>query len=302
MKGWAVVVAFAVLGGAAVAQNAPAPRPDLPPADEHRPAPKPKSAADAEPPPQSPPAAPPETKPQEPALRFPVQPDASPSPQPALKYPDQPAAPAPQDATQPEASVGPPVHETLREDDFTYSACLLGLSQLGAVYTQEAAITDPDQRDCGIDRPIMLQEPLPGIAINGGAMMRCETAWHLAHWLRDFVRPASAMLPGQPQLAGIEPGSTYQCRPTVGDKGVNLSEHAFGNAFDVAAFTFRDGSRLTIEPRKDSGDMAEAFQTAIRGAACLHFTTVLGPGANAAHDDHLHLDIKARDSGWRLCQ
>lgn len=134
--------------------------------------------------------------------------------------------------------------------------------------------------------------------------MRCETAWHLAHWLKDFVRPASALLPGQPGLTGIEPGSTYQCRPTVGngDSGGKLSEHAFGNAFDVAALRFRDGSRVEIAPRQDSGDMVEAFQRAIRGAACLHFTTVLGPGANAAHDNHLHLDIKARKHGWRLCQ
>ena len=84
--------------------------------------------------------------------------------------------------------------------------------------------------------------------------------------------------------------------------GTGLSEHAFGNAFDIAAFRFDDGSRFAVEPRADKGDLAEAFQRAVRGAACLYFTTVLGPGANAAHDNHLHLDIKARRGGWRLCQ
>lgn len=194
------------------------------------------------------------------------------------------------------------MRETLREDDFHYSACLLDLSLMGADYSEVAPITEADAPDCGIARPILLRAPLPGIEIPGGAQMRCETAWHLAHWLRDFVLPASALLPGQSRIVAVEPGSTYQCRQTIGNGGGKLSEHAFGNAFDVAGFRFQDGSRLEIAPRQDSGDMTEAFQRAITGAACLHFTTVLSPGSNAAHENHLHLDIKARKSGWRLCQ
>jgi hypothetical protein len=219
--------------------------------------------------------------------------------------PEQPAGAA-AEAGQPDPAPAepaePPVHAALRESDFDYSACLLELTLLGAQYQTQAPIADPDQRDCGIDRPVLLQAPLPGIEITGAAPMRCDTARHLAHWLRDFARPASALLPGQPRLVALEPGSTYQCRATVGNGGGKLSEHAFGNAFDIAAFRFDDGSRITIMPRKDGGDLQEAFQRAVRGAACLHFTTVLGPGANAAHDDHLHLDIKARRGGWRLCQ
>ena len=267
--------------GAASAQDAGPPAPRL--MQPERPDLRPEQEAA----PQEPPAA---------EAALPAPPPGL-STTPPLGYsPPDPAEPAPQ---QP---LAPPIHQTLREDDFTFSACLLELSLLGADYSVEAPLTDPEHRDCGIDRPIMLRAPLPGVQINGGALMRCETAWHLAHWLRDSVRPALSMLPGQPRLSGIQTGSTYQCRVTVGDKGENLSEHAFGNAFDVSALTFSDGSQFVIEPRDGKGDMAEAVQAAIRGAACLHFTTVLGPGANAAHDDHLHLDIKARDSGWRLCQ
>lgn len=223
---------------------------------------------------------------------------------PPSALPVAPPKAAPKEAAAPDRVVpsGPPMHQTLREDDFAYSACLLDLAILGAQFSQDAPVRDPQQRDCGIDRPITLHAPLPGIEIPGGAVMRCQTAWHLAHWLRDFVRPATALLPGQPRLVAVEPGSTYQCRATVGNAAENLSEHAFGNAFDLAAFRFADGSRIAIAPRKDEGDLTEAFQQAVRGAACLHFTTVLGPGSNAAHDDHLHLDIKARKSGWRLCQ
>ncbi|MFO1164879.1 MAG: extensin family protein [Paracoccus sp. (in: a-proteobacteria)] len=196
----------------------------------------------------------------------------------------------------------PPIPEMLRESDFDHAACLLELTLLGADFDEIAPVADPADPDCGIARPILLRRPLPGIEIDGGARMRCDTARHLAHWLRDFVRPAASMLPGQPRLTALEPGSTYQCRATIGDRGEKMSEHAFGNAFDIAAFRFDDGTRVGIEPRQDSGDLFEAFQRAARASACLHFTTVLGPGANAAHDDHLHLDIKARKGGWRLCQ
>ncbi|RDD71927.1 extensin family protein [Paracoccus versutus] len=275
-----LVAMAALLTAPASAQDAPAPRPDHPAAD--RPAPRPEA----------------ETEPQ-------AEAEAKAAPEPPAEAAPDPETPEKAEAEPPPAApvpTGPPVHATLRESDFDHSACLLELTLLGADYSEAPPILDPDQRDCGIDRPVLLRQPLPGIEIPGGAPMRCDLARHLAHWLRDFVRPAAALLPGQPRLVALEPGSTYQCRATVGTAGENLSEHAFGNAFDIAAFRFDDGSRIEIGPRQDNGDLQEAFQRAARGTACLHFTTVLGPGANAAHDDHLHLDIKARRGGFRLCQ
>ncbi|WP_028713236.1 MULTISPECIES: extensin family protein [unclassified Paracoccus (in: a-proteobacteria)] len=266
-----LTVLLTALPGQAPAEEAPVPRPGRP--AEDRPAPRPDH----------------EAAPAEPATT------AEPAPRPQ-------EPPAEDEQSERAGPPAPPIRATLRESDFAYSACLLELTLLGADFSEAPPILDPEQRDCGIDRPILLRQPLPGIEIPGGAPMRCDTARHLAHWLRDFVRPAAAMLPGQPRLVALEPGSTYQCRPTVGNAGETLSEHAFGNAFDIAAFRFEDGTRLAVEPRQDSGDLQEAFQRAVRGTACLHFTTVLGPGANAAHDNHLHLDIKARRGGFRLCQ
>lgn len=279
MSGLSRTLILALVPLIAMAQEAPPPErsPDVPrssvPAPDDRPPPRP--------------AAPPEPAPAQPTAIDEQTPDA-------------PTGPTP--SPEPASRNTPPVHETLRENDFAYSACLLELTLLGADYSEEPAITDAQHRDCGIDRPITLRAPLPGIQIAGGAVMRCDTARHLAHWLRDFVRPAASLLPGQPRLVAIEPGSTYQCRATIGTEGTNLSEHAFGNAFDIAAFGFDDGTRIEIMPREGKGDMVEAFQHAVRNTACLHFSTVLGPGANAAHADHLHLDIKARNGGWRLCQ
>lgn len=212
--------------------------------------------------------------------------------------PEEPAAPEP-----PEEPKGPPIRETLRESDFDYSACLLALHDLGSTYEELPAISPPDQRDCGIARPVRVTEILPGVTLQGGAEMRCDTARSLGFWMRDFVRPAAARLPGAPRLSGVQLGTTYDCRGRVGDAAdAKLSEHAFGNAIDISAFTFADGPTLPVEPRQDSGDLVESFQRAVRGAACLEFTTVLGPGANESHNDHLHLDLAARKGGWRLCQ
>ncbi|WP_294927222.1 extensin family protein [uncultured Paracoccus sp.] len=215
--------------------------------------------------------------------------------------PDDGAEVTPPDTETPPEPAGPPAWQALRESDFDHAACLLTLYGLGVEYHQIDPITDDGQRDCGIARPIAVTQILPGVAIPGEAPMRCQTARQLALWLRDSVRPASRHLPGAPRLTGIEPGSTYQCRQTVGNGGGNMSEHALGNAFDVMALQFGD-ERLPIQPREGDGDMVEAFQAAIRASACLYFTTVLGPGSDDAHDDHLHLDIKARSSGYRLCQ
>lgn len=196
-----------------------------------------------------------------------------------------------------------PVPEQLRESDFDDAACRLGLRLMGVEYQQSAPITDPAQRDCGIARPVVVTAILPGIALDTPAPMRCETARQLARWTGEIVLPAAAHLPGAPRPIRLEMGSTYHCRGVVGGTSAEkLSEHALGNAIDIAAFGFDDGARLPITPPGDRGDMAVAFQNAVQASACLFFTTVLGPGSNAAHDDHLHLDIKARRGGFRLCQ
>ena len=199
----------------------------------------------------------------------------------------------------PAAVAAPPA-----ESDFDHSACLLALSILGAGYETVEPVAEAGNSGCGIARPVRIIEALPGIAVEGGAVMRCATARALALWLRDEVLPAAAALPGAPRLSGLVPGSTYQCRGRVGDGTgpAKLSEHALGNAIDIAAFRFADAPELKVQPLKEGGDAGLAFMKAVQAGACLRFTTVLGPGSNAAHDDHLHLDLARRRGGWRLCQ
>lgn len=208
---------------------------------------------------------------------------------------------AEQDAAEP-APAAPPVRETLAESDAAFAACTAALTALGARFAERPALTDPAERDCGTARPVALSEILPGVALRPEAVLRCETALALAEWTKDFVVPAARRLTDRGGLAGIDHGTAYLCRPRNGVAGAPLSEHAFGNAIDVAGFRFARGEALPVTTRTGDGSLEEAFQAAVRKAACLAFTTVLGPGADDAHADHLHLDVKARNGGYRLCQ
>lgn len=198
----------------------------------------------------------------------------------------------------------PPHHAMLRESDADYDACLFTLAFLGTVYEEQPPLTVPENADCGIARPIRVTQVIPGVELDGGAVMRCDTARALGFWTRDFLRPAAAALPGSPRLLGMQTGSTYTCRDRVGtgDSDAKPSEHAYGNAIDIMGFRLSKDQVVAVQPRIGDGDGLEAFQRAARASACLWFSTVLGPGSNAAHDDHLHLDVIRRGSGWRLCE
>lgn len=274
----AAVLALALLGaGPVAAQGRPPSAPESPLTDL-RPPERPEAAAD-EPPLGVPDPAPPAS-------------EAADAPQAAKQVPEAFGPPA------------PPVWFVQAETDSEFAGCRLALALLGTTYRQEPPITEADDWNCGIARPVRVSQILPGVALTGDPVMRCDTARALGFWTRDFLSPAAALMPGAPRLAAIETGPGYACRDRVGTGTVQPrpSEHGNGNAIDVTGFRFDNQETLSVQPREGDGAMAEAFQRAARGTACLLFTTVLGPGSNAAHDDHLHLDLAARNGNWRLCE
>lgn len=194
-----------------------------------------------------------------------------------------------------------PAPERLAESDVEFAACRAALDVYGAAYEIADRIESADA-GCGVVRPLRVTEIVPGVVLRPPARMRCETARALAEWVSGFVVPAATHLPDRRRLTGLDHGSVYVCRRRNNSGSGRLSEHAFGNAVDVMGFRFAGGDGLTVEPREGEGDAEEAFQQAVRAAACLSFTTVIGPGTDAAHADHLHLDVKVRRRGYRLCQ
>ncbi|VVT10467.1 extensin family protein [Rhizobium sp. EC-SD404] len=189
------------------------------------------------------------------------------------------------------------------EDAAALRACRAELRGLGAEFTLLDTIEPEgaEQAGCGVDTPFAVTSILPGIALEPETQMRCATALALAKWVRGEVLPAARALE-LGQLTTLNHGSTYVCRPRNNVEEADISEHALGNAIDIMSFTFESGEAITVSPKEGDGDASEAFQKAVGSGACLHFTTVLGPGSDAYHDDHLHLDIAKRSSDYRLCQ
>ena len=217
------------------------------------------------------------------------------TPPPSVEETENIAAPSPAIAAKGQ-------RDLLRLDDATYASCLVALHDLAVGYEEVAAVVPEDDVDCGILQPIKVSEIAPGVALVPPAVIRCPTAQALAAWVQDFVLPAAARLDGRGALTAIENGSGYTCRRRNNEVDGALSEHAFGNAFDVMGFRFELGSPVMVGPGKSEDGLASVFQDAVWASACLDFATVLGPGSNASHEDHLHLDIKARENGFRICE
>ncbi len=127
----------------------------------------------------------------------------------------------------------------------------------------------------------------------------CAAAVALELWRRDTLAPAAADLLGS-EIARIEHLGAYSCRRLYGRDEGPWSQHATGNAIDIAGFALADGRRISVL-RDWSGSGPDAqFLRRARDGACGAFATVLSPDYNAAHRDHLHFDMGGRWSG--LCR
>lgn len=187
-----------------------------------------------------------------------------------------------------------------KPDEAALALCEAELRKLGTVFDRQDPVRDDN--GCGIDVPYAVSEIVKGVQLSPASQVRCETALALARWTDTVLVPAAEALPDKVALLRINHGSTYICRRRNNLPTGKMSEHAIGNAIDITDFEFEGRQPIGISPRQGDGDIEEAFQRAARGGACLHFTTVLGPGSDASHAGHLHLDIAKRRGGYRLCQ
>ena len=171
------------------------------------------------------------------------------------------------------------------------SACLAALSDLGARVRPLEARDDPG--DCGMRDPVALSG-IGGMRVSPAAELSCRTALAFASFAATKLFPLAEETLSSP-VAAIRVAGAYECRGRNRQSGAQLSEHAFGRAIDVRGLVLEDGARWSVRPLEAGDDDAGArFQRALRAAACGPFTTVLGPGADAYHDDHLHFDTKPR--------
>lgn len=184
-------------------------------------------------------------------------------------------------------------------DESVLRECEEHMHSLGVRFTRRKAIRG--ENGCGIAAPYEITAIAGSVTIQPPAILACETAIALSGWVQGAALPYAEKLPGKPALTGLRNASGYVCRGRNNNPSAKLSEHALGRAIDISAFLFEGGTQIAVEPRQRTGRPQEAYQKAVRFAACLHFTTVLGPYSDANHNDHLHLDIAERRGGYRLC-
>jgi len=133
------------------------------------------------------------------------------------------------------------------------------------------------------------------------ATLACPIVSALDRWISDGVQPAAMRWFGSP-VVEVKQIAAYSCRAMVGSGSSHISEHAFGNAIDIAAFTLADGRRISVQEGWHGAPEQQGFLRDVHLAACDNFTTVLAPGYNAAHYNHIHVDLMRRPNGDRPCR
>jgi hypothetical protein len=134
------------------------------------------------------------------------------------------------------------------------------------------------------------------VEVRPTAVLRCAMAESFAAWVRDEASAHAAPLGAA--LRGIETYGSYECRGRNSVIDAKLSEHGKGNAIDVRALVLA-GDRHT---ELTDENVAKSLRESLRDSACHRFTTVLGPGADSYHNNHIHLDLLERTHGMRICQ
>ncbi|WJY18392.1 extensin family protein [Alteriqipengyuania flavescens] len=142
------------------------------------------------------------------------------------------------------------------------------------------------------DRTVLANAPLAP----GPPASTCPVAAGFALWQRRSLEPAARDILGSP-IARIEHFGTYSCRRMYGASEGRWSEHATGNAIDIAAFVLEDGRRVSVLGDWQGDGEAAHFLRKVRDDACEIFATVLSPDYNEAHADHFHLDQSGRYTG-----
>lgn len=177
------------------------------------------------------------------------------------------------------------------------SACQLRLEQI-ATFKPLPVLVGPGE--CGATDAVALENIIlpdkTSVALTPAATLRCTMAEAIAAWVRDDVAPAALKL--GTSLRGIDNFDSYECRGRNRVRGATLSEHGRANALDIRGFKLANGDMI----RLTDVNVARDWREGVRASACARFSTVLGPGSDGNHEDHIHLDLADRHGGYKTCE
>lgn len=178
--------------------------------------------------------------------------------------------------------------------------CLALLETSGLQFTP----SEPFGADqCRVENAVRAQAGQPLLPLAPASVApSCPMATGLLIWQAQVVQPQAQEILGA-KVTRIETFGSYSCRRMYGRSQGAWSEHATANALDVSGFVLADGRRISVLGDWFGGDEKALFLKRVRDGACELFSTTLSPDYNAAHADHLHLDLADRGAmGWRACR
>ena len=190
----------------------------------------------------------------------------------------------------------PPVLEDQTSKiEFERSPCQLRLSEI-AEFKPEPPITGPGE--CTATDVVNVNAVLlPGnqrVVFSPVVTLQCSMAEVVSHWIRDDVAPTLDSL-GMP-LRGIETLKSFGCRSFNGISGAKLSEHGHANALDVRSLKLANGTIIELT----NATVSKSLREQLRQTACTRFSTVLGNGADAYHENHVHIDLMQRTNNYKF--
>jgi hypothetical protein len=202
--------------------------------------------------------------------------------------------PKPRPATAP-ASADAPAAES---KPAALSACRKALTEAIAI-----APSIPDIKGnggCGGEDLVRLEAiVLPDqsrVAVKPAAILRCAMASEIASWVRTDIVTIAAGL--GTKLAELDNFDSYECRGRNRVVGAKLSEHGRANAIDVRGVRLMNGQTISLTDRS----VPRGLREQVMGTVCARFATVLGPGSDWYHEDHVHLDLAPRRGNLKICQ
>jgi hypothetical protein len=178
------------------------------------------------------------------------------------------------------------------------SACRVALTDAIAI-----APSIPDIRGaggCGGEDLVRLEAVvLPDkrrVPVEPAAVLRCAMASAIADWIRTDMAQLAKSLGSA--ISSLDNFDSFECRGRNRIVGAQLSEHGRANALDVRSLKLADGRSISLTDRT----VPRGLREGVLRSACARFSTVLGPGSDWYHEDHIHLDLMERHNDYRICQ
>lgn len=179
------------------------------------------------------------------------------------------------------------------------SACIADFAERGGV----ALPTVPESGNgaCAIEDAVTFRSvAMPDgsqVEFDSAVTVRCAFALEIVGWVRQDL--PGIMSEEDAKLARLVGVGGHACRPRNDMAGAPISEHATGNALDLGGLRLQDGRTIGLTGQDGATRLLRA---ALQKSACARFTTVLGPGSDSSHKDHLHLDMRKRPRDFKICQ